>query len=77
MRYDEAQDIFNKWHQQALAENAKTVEKELQVCGAGTVVAENHNRSGSPGAPYPQKRSHQQALRQGDERGAGGKHQPH
>ena len=53
------------------------VEKELQVCGAGTVVAENHNRSGSPGAPYPQKRSNQQALRQGDERGAGGKHQPH
>lgn len=31
MRYDEAQDIFNKWHQQALAENAKTVEKELQA----------------------------------------------
>jgi len=30
MRYDEAQDIFNKWHQQALVENARAVEKEVQ-----------------------------------------------
>ena len=29
MRYNEAQDIFNKWHQQALNENAQAVAKEF------------------------------------------------
>jgi tetratricopeptide (TPR) repeat protein len=29
LRHDQAQDIFNKWHQQALNENAQSVAKEL------------------------------------------------
>jgi len=29
MRYNEAQDIFNKWHQQALTDNAQTVAKDF------------------------------------------------
>lgn len=31
MRYDQAQDIFNKWHEQAAQENAKVVAAELEA----------------------------------------------
>ncbi|MDD2926089.1 hypothetical protein [Rhodoferax sp.] len=31
MRYDEAQDIFNKWHQQALTENANAVQEDMKA----------------------------------------------
>lgn len=31
MHYDQAQDIFNKWHQQALTENANAVQEDLKA----------------------------------------------
>ncbi|MBK9197787.1 hypothetical protein [Candidatus Skiveiella danica] len=51
MRYDQAQDIFDKWHQQALKENAQSVAPALAEIKQEIVKGQPRKRRGTGAAP--------------------------